>query len=258
MRQSQTKAEPDIDDLIQRLDRSRLPRHIAVIMDGNRRWALQRGLPVLEGHRAGAEATRRVVEICGDIGVPILTLYAFSTENWKRPKPEVDGLVALIEETLRQERAELHANGVRVRHIGSRHGLPQSLMAEMEETETLTQNNTRLLLNVAINYGGRDELIRAVRSLAKKVADGTIQPEEITEAMLASHLDTAGIADPDLLIRTGNEYRISNFLLWQIAYAEIHISPVLWPDFTKRDFLLAVLDYQRRERRFGGRVDESS
>ncbi len=252
------KAKPELDQLLEKVDETRLPQHVAVIMDGNRRWALQRGLPALEGHRAGAEATRRVVEICAEMGIPILTLYAFSTENWRRSREEVNGLVSLIAETLRQERPELHANGVKVRHIGSRTGLPEELIREMEETERITWNNERLLLNVALNYGGRDELVRAVRSLVKEAVAGRLRPEEITEETVSLRLDTAGLPDPDLLIRTGNEHRVSNFLLWQIAYAELYISSVLWPDFTKADFVRAVLEYQRRERRFGGGLNGSA
>ncbi|MEZ8217413.1 Undecaprenyl pyrophosphate synthetase [Candidatus Fervidibacteria bacterium JGI MDM2 SSWTFF-3-K9] len=240
------------EELKTMLDKDRLPKHVAIIMDGNRRWAKQRGLPVLQGHRAGSRATRQVVEACVELGIPILTLYAFSTENWRRPSLEVQALLHLIEVTLKKERDELNANGVRVRHIGSKEGLPESLVRTLEETEEMTRNNSTLLLNVAINYGGRNELVRAVHSIAKKIKSGLLKPEDIDESVISAHLDTDGLPDPDLLIRTGNEWRISNFLLWQIAYTELYVTPTLWPDFSKREFLLALIDFQRRERRFGG------
>jgi len=234
------------------LDPERLPRHVAIIMDGNRRWAKQRGLPILQGHRAGSRATRQVIEACVELGIPILTLYAFSTENWRRPSLEVQGLLRLIEVTLKRERDELNSNGIRVRHIGSTNGLPESLVKILQDTEEMTKENKTLLVNVAINYGGRNELVRAIRAIAKKVALGEISPDEIDEDFVKAHLDTDGLPDPDLLIRTGSEWRVSNFLLWQIAYTELYVTPTLWPDFTKKNFLLALLDYQHRERRFGG------
>jgi undecaprenyl diphosphate synthase len=234
------------------LDASRLPRHVAIIMDGNRRWARRRGLPVLQGHRAGARATRQVVEACVQLGIPVLTLYAFSTENWRRPSLEVQALLRLIESTLRRERAELHANGVRIRHIGITDGLPATLVEALRESEEMTRDNHALVLNVAINYGGRNELTRAMRAVAQEVAQGRLLPDAIDEETIATHLDTAGFPDPDLLIRTGGEQRVSNFLLWQIAYTELYITPTLWPDFGRREFLLALLHYQHRERRFGG------
>lgn len=234
------------------LDAARLPRHIAIIMDGNRRWARQRGLPVLQGHRAGARATRQVVEACVQLGVPVLTLYAFSTENWRRPSLEVQALLRLIESTLRREREELHANGVRIRHIGVTEGLPPTLVATLRESEEITRDNKTLTLNVAINYGGRNELVRAMQAVARKVVKGVLTPDAIDEETIAHHLDTAGLPDPDLLIRTGGEQRVSNFLLWQIAYTELYVTPTLWPDFDRREFLLALLHYQHRERRFGG------
>ncbi|MCS7264170.1 MAG: isoprenyl transferase [Armatimonadetes bacterium] len=240
------------EELRAKLDMERLPKHVAIIMDGNRRWAKQKGLPVLQGHRAGSRATRQVIEACVEIGIPILTLYAFSTENWKRPPLEVQTLFRLMEVTLKRERDELNANGVRVRHIGVVEGLPESLVKTLQETEEMTGKNKTLLVNVAINYGGRNELVRAVRSIAKKVALGQFSPDDIDEEVIKAHLDTDGLPDPDLLIRTGNEWRVSNFLLWQIAYTEIYVTPTLWPDFNKREFLMALLNYQSRERRFGG------
>jgi len=240
------------EELKARLDLEKLPKHVAIIMDGNRRWAKQRGLPILQGHRAGSRATRQVVEACVELGIPILTLYAFSTENWRRPSLEVRGLFHLMEVTLKRERDELNRNGVRVRHIGLTDGLPESLVKTLRETEEMTRNNSTLLVNVAINYGGRNELVRAIRSIAYKVASGQLKPEDIDENVVREHLDTNGLPDPDLLIRTGSEWRVSNFLLWQIAYTELYVTPTLWPDFNKREFLLALLDYQHRERRFGG------
>ena len=240
------------EELKAMLDKERMPRHVAIIMDGNRRWAKQRGLPILQGHRAGSRATRQVVEACVELGIPILTLYAFSTENWRRPPLEVQALLHLIEVTLRRERDELNANGVKVRHIGSTDGLPEMLVRTLRETEEMTKNNSTLILNVAINYGGRNELVRAVHSIAQKVKDGLLQPEEIDESVISAHLDTNGLPDPDLLIRTGNEWRVSNFLLWQIAYTELYVTSTLWPDFNKKEFLFALIDFQRRERRFGG------
>lgn len=242
-------SEPELKAMI---DAEKLPRHVAIIMDGNRRWAKQRGLPILQGHRAGSRATRQVVEACIELGIPILTLYAFSTENWKRPSLEVQALLHLVEVTLKRERDELNANGVKVRHIGLVDGLPESLVKTLKETEEMTKNNSTLLLNVAINYGGRNELVRAIRSIARKVSEGELKCEDIDENVVSTHLDTNGLPDPDLLIRTGNEWRVSNFLLWQIAYTELYVTPTLWPDFNKKEFLLALIDYQRRERRFGG------
>lgn len=240
------------EELKSMLDAKRMPKHVAIIMDGNRRWAKQRGLPVIQGHRAGSRSTRQVIEACVELGIQILTLYAFSTENWRRPSLEVQGLLRLIEMTLKRERDELNSNGIRVRHIGSTNGLPESLIETLRETEEMTRNNNALLLNVAINYGGRNELVRAIRSIARKVASGQLKPKEIDENVISAHLDTNGLPDPDLLIRTGNECRISNFLLWQIAYTELYVTSTLWPDFNKKEFLLALLDYQNRERRFGG------
>ncbi len=240
------------EELRAMLDKERLPRHVAIIMDGNRRWAKQRGLPILQGHRAGSRATRAVVEVCVEVGIPVLTLYAFSTENWRRPSLEVQALMHLIEATLKREREELSANGVRIRHIGSTEGLPESLVRTLKETEEMTRHNASLLLNVAINYGGRNEIVRSIRKIVHAVLEGLLSPDAIDEVTVQNFLDTAGLPDPDLLIRTGNEWRISNFLLWQIAYTELYITPTLWPDFTKREFLMALVDYQHRNRRFGG------
>ncbi|MEM9048183.1 MAG: isoprenyl transferase [Pseudomonadota bacterium] len=225
--------------------------HVAIIMDGNGRWAARRGLPRLRGHRAGADAVRRVVEACPDLGVRYLTLFAFSTENWRRPPEEVNGLMALFRRYLRKDTAELNENGVRVRFIGERDRLAPSLSRMMTDVERQTRPNNRLHLTVAINYGGRDEMLRAMRGLAGRIARGEVDPDTLSEATFTGHLDTDGLPDPDLVIRTSGEKRISNFLLWQCAYAEFAFVSELWPDFTA-DSLGRVLDeYAHRERRFG-------
>ncbi|RMH53393.1 MAG: di-trans,poly-cis-decaprenylcistransferase [Alphaproteobacteria bacterium] len=225
--------------------------HVAIIMDGNGRWATRRGLPRLRGHQAGAETVRRIVECCPDLGVRHLTLFAFSTENWQRPREEVTGLMALFRRYLRRDTAELDRNGVRVRFLGERGRLGPALRGMMDAVERQTAGNATLDLVIAINYGGRDELARAARRLAERVARGEIAPEEVDEAALAAGLDTAGLPDPDLVIRTSGETRISNFLLWQCAYAEYAFVPQLWPDFTPEDFAAVLAEYASRERRFG-------
>lgn len=234
--------------LLEQIDRQRLPIHIAITMDGNGRWALQRGLPRIVGHQEGRKSVRRVVEMCRDLGVPVLTLYTFSTENWNRPPEEVAFLMNFIETVAREEIEELHQNDVRVNVLGKMEALPPSLREELERDMQMTQNNTSLLLNLAINYGGRSEIVEACRRL---FCSG-ISPDQITEELFSRYLYTAGQPDPDLLIRTAGERRLSNFLLWQSAYAEIYVTEVLWPDFTKADLLEAIVDYQRRVRKFGG------
>lgn len=238
-----------------REERLRIPRHIAIIMDGNGRWAAARGLPRVAGHRAGVEALKRVVRSCGTLGVRYLTVYAFSTENWRRPRPEVDALMRLLVEALRREVAELSAQGVRVNSIGEAEGLPPLARRELERAQALTAGNTGLVLNLAINYGGRRELARAARLLAVRVRAGELDPEEVDEAAVAGVLYTAGQPDPELLIRSSGENRLSNFLLWQAAYSELWISPVLWPDFREEHLLQAVREFNERERRFGGLKD---
>ena len=228
-----------------------VPRHVAIIMDGNGRWARDRGLPRLAGHRAGTENTRRIIEACVEFGVSILTLYAFSTENWQRPRDEVDGLFHILGQVIDREVPNLHKNGVQLRHIGSPEGLPRHLRERVERAVALTRNNQRLLLNVAFNYGGRAEIIRAVRRM---LTDG-VHPEAVTEELLSSYLYTAGVADPDLIIRTAGEMRLSNFLLWQAAYAEYWATPTRWPDFGKDEFYRALCAYGQRQRRFGGVPD---
>ncbi|OYW58835.1 MAG: di-trans,poly-cis-decaprenylcistransferase [Bosea sp. 12-68-7] len=228
------------------------PAHVAIIMDGNGRWAQMRGLPRQEGHRRGLEALRAAVRNAGDLGVRILTLYSFSTENWRRPATEVSFLLGLLKRFVEKDLGELHAAGVRVRIIGGRDDLSPDLRRLVEHAETLTRDNTAMTLVVAFNYGARDEIVRATRRLAADAAAGRIDPAAIDEAMLGSRLDTADLPDPELVIRTSGETRISNFLLWQAAYAEFVFLPVLWPDFDRAAFEEALAEYGRRERRFGG------
>jgi undecaprenyl diphosphate synthase len=228
------------------------PAHVAIIMDGNGRWAQMRGLPRQEGHRRGLEALRATVRNAGDLGVRILTLYSFSTENWRRPATEVSFLLGLLKRFVEKDLRELHAAGVRVRIIGGRDDLSPDLRRLVEHAETLTRDNTAMTLVVAFNYGARDEIVRATRRLAADAAAGRIDPAAIDEAMLGSRLDTADLPDPELVIRTSGETRISNFLLWQAAYAEFVFLPVLWPDFDRAAFEEALAEYGRRERRFGG------
>ncbi len=230
----------------------KIPEHIAVIMDGNGRWASRRGLPKIAGHRAGVKSARETMQGAIDLGVKVLTLYTFSTENWKRPKTEVSGLFKLLEHYLSVEGNKLHKNNIRFRVMGRIQELPDSLRKKLEAQVEKTKNNTGLILNLALNYGGRPEIIDAVRGIVKDVGDSKIRTEDIDERSFAGYLYTAGLPDPDLLIRTSGELRISNFLLWQIAYAEICVVKKLWPDFKKEDFKKCVLDYQERERRFGG------
>uniref|UniRef100_A0A7C2IQS7 Isoprenyl transferase n=1 Tax=Ammonifex degensii TaxID=42838 RepID=A0A7C2IQS7_9THEO len=234
------------------LDPSRLPRHVAVIMDGNGRWAVKRGLPRSVGHRAGADSLREIVRLCVELGVPVLSAYAFSTENWRRPSEEVSFLMDLFVEYARREVAELKQNGIRVRVIGRVEGLPPAVLDAIQMLDGETRGGSRLVLNLAVNYGARWEIVDAVRAIAGKVQAGKLGPEEIDETVISAHLYTAGLPDPDLLIRPAGEFRLSNFLLWQLAYTEFYITPVLWPDFGRVDFLQALVSYQRRERRFGG------
>ncbi|HHY60974.1 MAG TPA: isoprenyl transferase [Clostridia bacterium] len=229
-----------------------LPRHIAIIMDGNGRWAQKRNMPRAAGHRQGVESLKRIVEACLELGIEILTVYAFSTENWKRPKEEVDILMNLLVEYLQKEIANLEQQGVRICPIGEISKLPATAVRELEEAQERTKHNHRLILNVALNYGGRAEIARAVKEIAQLVREGKISPEDITEDTISDHLTTRGMPDPDLLIRPSGEYRISNFLLWQIAYTEFWFTDTLWPDFSKEDLLEAIRAYQKRERRFGG------
>ncbi len=229
-----------------------VPRHIAIIMDGNGRWAEKRGLPRLAGHRAGVEALRDVVEACGEWGVKYLTLYAFSTENWKRPRREIDGLMHLLVEYLRRELDELDKKDVKIRVIGHPEEIPSYAWRELERAIARTRDNSGLEILLALNYGGRREIADAARAIARRVLEGSLRPEEIDERCFAEHLETRGVPDPELVIRSGGELRVSNFLLWQIAYAELWVTPVLWPDFRREHLRQAIEDFYARERRFGG------
>lgn len=230
------------------------PEHIAIIMDGNGRWAKERGLPRAAGHRAGVEALRETVRAAGELGVRWLTVYAFSSENWSRPKSEVSDLMGLLKLFIRRDLADLHANGVRVRVIGRREGLDPEIGGLLREAEALTALNTKNNLMIAFNYGGRDEIARAGRRIAEAVAEGKLTPDAICEETFADYLDTAGIPDPDLLIRTSGEKRLSNFLPWQSAYSELVFAPCYWPDFGRAELVNAVEEFSTRERRFGGVV----
>jgi undecaprenyl diphosphate synthase len=238
--------------LLEAVRQQPLPRHVAVIMDGNGRWAGLRGLPRVAGHREGVRAARETVRTAGRLGIGYLTLYAFSSENWTRPAAEVSFLMRLLESSVDKELPELVENNVRLRTIGELDFLDQGVRRSVERAARATEGNTGLTLLIALNYGGRRELVRAVRTLADDVARGALAPAAIDEARVAAALDTAGVPDPDLLIRTSGEYRLSNFLLWQVAYTELLVLPTLWPDFSPRDLYGAVAEYQRRSRRFGG------
>jgi undecaprenyl diphosphate synthase len=229
-----------------------VPAHVAIIMDGNGRWAARRGLPRVAGHRRGVEAVRRTVRSAIELGVRYLTIYSFSAENWRRPPQEVSDLMGLLKRFIRHDLADLHANNVKVRIVGERMGLASDLRGLLDEAEEVTRQNTGLTLVVAFNYGGRQEIVRAARALAEKAARGEIASEAITPEAFAAALDTTGIPDPDLVIRTSGEQRISNFLLWQSAYAEYVFLPDLWPDFDDARFRAAIDEYARRDRRFGG------
>lgn len=229
------------------LDAAHLPRHVAVIMDGNGRWARARGLPRLAGHREGTKALRRVIEACIELGIPYLTIYAFSTENWNRPAHEVRGLMFLLEDVIQRQLDELDANGVRIRHIGWLDRVPGHLQRAIRSAVERTAANRRLTLGVAFNYGSRAEIVRALRQIVRE----GVAAEDIDEATIERHLETAGMPDPDLVIRTSGELRLSNFLLWQLAYAEIYCTETLWPDFDRATMVKALEDYARRERRFG-------
>lgn len=230
----------------------RVPVHLGVIMDGNGRWATARKLPRFEGHRRGLEAVRRCVRAAREMGIRYLTIYSFSSENWSRPVQEVSELMGLLKRFVRHDLAELHANGVRVRIIGERASLPRDISALLEEAENLTRDNTGLTLIVAFNYGARQEIASAAQRLAAQVAAGTLKPEDITVERLNANLDTADIPDPDVIIRTSGEQRLSNFLLWQAAYSEFVFLPIFWPDFDQAALLEALEEFSRRERRFGG------
>jgi undecaprenyl diphosphate synthase len=242
-----TAGSPE-EALARQVDFDRLPRHVAVIMDGNGRWAAQRHLPRVEGHRAGIDAVREVVECSARLGIQVLTLYAFSVENWKRPAMEVSTLMSLLKRYLRLELNTLLRNNIRFSVIGRAEELARDIQTELKDAEAKTAGNTGMLFNIALNYGGRAEIVEA----AKRLLSAGIRPEDLDEQRFAGFLYTAGQPDPDLLIRTSGEIRVSNFLLWQIAYAEIWVTDTLWPDFRKRDLLEAIVAYQKRDRRYGG------
>ena len=233
------------------LDTTKLPAHVAIIMDGNGRWAKKRLLNRIKGHEKGSETVRTVVRTCREIGIRYLTLYAFSTENWQRPRVEVEALMALLREFLHSEQKEMLKNNIRLRVIGQIDRLPPNVRAALEETMTATRDQGAMDLILALSYGARTEIVGMVQALAEKIKGGLIEPEAITAEVVADHLYTRGIPDPDVLIRTSGEMRVSNFLLWQIAYTEIFVTPTLWPDFSRTELLQIINDYQRRERRFG-------
>lgn len=228
-----------------------IPRHIAIIMDGNGRWAKRRGLPRIAGHNEGVESVRDTVEACGQLGVQYLTLYAFSTENWKRPEEEVSLLMRLLLRALKDETDRLHTNNVRIQAIGDIAKLPLEVQQELHDDIAKTANNTGLTLILALSYSGRWDLTEAIKRIAAEVTSGTLTPDDITETLIASHLSTGNVPDPDLLIRTSGEFRISNFLLWQLAYSEMYITGRLWPSFRRDELYEAIRNYQKRERRFG-------
>jgi undecaprenyl diphosphate synthase len=230
----------------------KVPRHVAIIMDGNGRWAQQHKLPRLSGHEAGRKSVKKVVQAAISHGVRFLTLYAFSVENWQRPRDEVQGLMGLLRLVLREEMAEMGKEGVRLRAMGRLQDLPEAVREELESAIEKTKANTKLDLILALSYGSRVEITEAAQAIAREVISGQLQADQITEVTISQHLYTRDLPDPDLLIRTSGEMRISNFMLWQISYAEIHVTPVLWPDFGKAEFAVALADYARRERRFGG------
>ncbi|MBB4399845.1 MULTISPECIES: isoprenyl transferase [Rhizobium/Agrobacterium group] len=236
--------------------RSSIPEHVAIIMDGNGRWAKQRGLPRVMGHRRGVEAVRETVRAAGDCGIRYLTLFAFSSENWRRPESEVSDLMGLLKAFIRRDLAELHRENVRVRIIGDRQGLKHDIRSLLEEAEQMTADNTKLTLVIAFNYGSRDEIARATAAIARDVADGRINAESITPEMISARLDTSGMPDPDLIIRTSGEERLSNFLLWQAAYSEFLFVPEYWPDFDRQRFFSAIEQYATRDRRFGALTEQ--
>lgn len=232
-----------------------LPRHVGIIMDGNGRWAQKRGLPRYKGHIEGAKTFRKIGEFAGDLGIECLTFYAFSTENWKRPPEEVAAIMDLFREYLREldeRKAENEEKGIKVNFIGDRTGIPKDILKMMGYSERITRKKDHVILNIAINYGGRQEILHSVQALAKEVEKGKLKASDITEDMISDHLYTGGLPDPDLIIRPSGEYRLSNFLLWQSAYSEFWYSDILWPDFTEEDFTEALREFEKRNRRFGG------
>lgn len=236
------------------IDKDKLPQHIAIIMDGNGRWANKKGLPRSAGHKEGAEAVKRIIANCLDINIPILTLFAFSTENWKRPKNEIIYLLKLFERVLSKEKANLIKKNIKINFIGRLNDLPNSLNKKMSELNESTKRNNKLILNIAINYGGRAEIVDAFKSIMLKIDEKKLNIEEINENTIRDNLYTHNLPDPDLLIRTASEMRISNFMIWQIAYTELWVTPVLWPDFDENNLIEAIINFQKRVRKYGGKI----
>lgn len=236
------------------IDKDKLPQHIAIIMDGNGRWANKKGLPRSVGHKEGAEAVKRIIANCLDINIPILTLFAFSTENWKRPKNEITYLLKLFERVLSKEKANLIKKNIKINFIGRLNDLPNSLNKKMSELNESTKRNNKLMLNIAINYGGRAEIVDAFKSIMLKIDEKKLNIEEINENTIRDNLYTHNLPDPDLLIRTASEMRISNFMIWQIAYTELWVTPVLWPDFDENNLIEAIINFQKRVRKYGGKI----
>ncbi len=233
-----------------------LPRHVAIIMDGNGRWATARGMTRAQGHRQGKESVREIVETAREVGIEFLTLYAFSSENWERPRREVDALMRLLGRYLKSELKKMMRYEIRLRGIGELRKLPRDILTELRSVERTTRNNQRMTVQLAVSYGGRQEIVRAARSLARRVRDGELKPESIDEALFADALMTSGVPDPDLLIRTSGEMRLSNFLLWQLAYTELYVTEVPWPEFRGAEFLKALRHYRRRQRRYGKTAEQ--
>jgi undecaprenyl diphosphate synthase len=237
--------------LLPQIDTQKIPQHVAIIMDGNGRWAKQKGMARVFGHKNGVKSVRESTEAARELGIKVLTLYAFSTENWNRPKKEVDTLMSLLVSSLKDELKTLQKNDIKLQTIGQLENLPKKAQKELKEVIEVTQNNTSMILNLALSYGSREEIVNTMKNISKKVVNKELSIEEIDEKIINNHLYTFNLPDVDLMIRTSGEKRISNFLLWQIAYAELYFTDVLWPDFRKEDFFKAILDYQHRERRFG-------
>ena len=240
------------NDLSKKIDKQKVPEHVAIIMDGNGRWATKKGLPRSFGHNKGVSTLKEILKASKRLGCKVITVYAFSSENWTRPKKEVDFLINLFSEVLRKEIKEIHEESTKIKFIGDLSPFPETLKKIISSSESLTKNNNEFVFNVCVNYGGRQEIVKVAKNLALKSSTGEIKPSEVDEELFNSELLTQGIKDPDLLIRTSGEKRLSNFLLWQLAYSEIYISDLLWPDFNEYEFLKAIVDYQSRKRRFGG------
>jgi undecaprenyl diphosphate synthase len=241
-----------IPDVLAAVPRERWPRHIAIIMDGNGRWAQRQNLPRIEGHRRGVASVRRTTEECARLGIEQLTLYCLSSENWKRPQQEIDFLMHLLEQYMIEERTTIMDNNLRVRMIGRRDGIPDQVLRELDKTVDMSAANSGMWLNLAVNYGGRSELVDAVRAIGRQIEEGELRPAEVDESTIADHLYTAGLNDPDLLVRTAGELRISNFLLWQISYAEIWVTDRCWPEFDEATLHHAIREFANRNRKFGG------